>query len=70
LREIQPRGDVQVIDALRDRPADASGSASPKRRRCEDGVPRELRIAQRRRDRVPFIRKLLELPTELIDRGR
>jgi len=55
LRKIHARGDVQMIDALPDRP----------RVRC--GIPVELLVGESRCEQVGFIGEPLELLPELVD---
>ena len=66
-RQVQACGHVEVVDALRDGPP-ISGPA--RRRFRDDGMPRELRIVERRNECIRIVGELLELTPELVELWR
>ena len=58
LRQIEARGDVEMIDALRDRP------------RLRRRLPRKLIVGQVRDQRIRFVSELFELAPERVDLRR
>ena len=66
-RQVHARGDVEVIDALRDGPP-ISGRARGAFR--DERLPCELRIAERRNEGIRFVRQFLELTPEPVELRR